>query len=82
MLHFLKVYPQNLKCNVKEGVFSFDFRWHFHTSRYFPLTTGGGGDGVLLIGQNPLSMAKIICQQSLTYLDGSVGIFSHPLYLL
>ena len=37
----------------------------FHPSWFFPLRTGGKGGGGLLNGQNPLSVTKVICRQSL-----------------
>ena len=64
---FFKKYPQNLKYNVKEGVFFIWFSLAFHPSWYFPLTTGVGGAGlgvgrVFLNEKNLLSVTKVICR--------------------
>ena len=68
---FFKKYPQNLKYNIKEGLFFIWFSLVFvHPSWYCPLTTGGGGGGggrVLLNGKKLLSMTEVISRQSLTY---------------
>ena len=61
---FFKKYPQNLKYNIKEGVFFIWFSLTFvHPSWYCPLTTGVG-EG-FLNGKNLLSVTRVICQQFL-----------------
>ena len=84
---FFKKYPQNMKYNVKEGVF---FIWlllaFVHPSWYFQLTTGVGGVGgvFLLNRKNLLIVTKVICQQSIIYIYiyGFMWIFSYLFYLL
>ena len=63
---FFKKYPQNLKYNIKEGVFFiwFSLAFHLFHSWYFPLTTGVGGAGlgvgrVFLNEKNLLSVQKL-----------------------
>ena len=51
--------------------FTFGFGWysiHFDFVRYEQGVGygGGGGGGGLLNGQNPLSVSKVICRQSLS----------------
>ena len=43
--NFSKKYPQNLKYNVKESVFSISFLLAFHPSSHCSLATGGGEGG-------------------------------------
>ena len=64
--NFYKKYLQNLKYNVKSYVLSIWFWLVFYPFWYFLLRTGGGV--FLLNEQNLLSMAKVICPQSLNHI--------------
>ena len=61
---FYKKYPQDLKYNIKKGMY-------FHlilVGILSILLLSVKNMGELLVGQNPLSVAKIICRKSLNVL--------------
>ena len=73
ILQILKEVPSKLEIQCKKDIymyFPFDFSWysiHFDIvcQKQGSVCVWGGGEGGLLNRQNPLSMTKVICRQSI-----------------